>query len=127
MYFEFGNKNHHGGVNDSSNGKTVIIVHNCSQFSHVACLDLYLAKVPWTDIDNDNLFYLSLLPFTPLRERSWYFSDPFSSKALTQEHDYRSWEFYQPQSEGHWHYHLIMMLEFQVSYRREQDSSPLML
>ena len=32
-----------------------------------------------------------------------------------------------PQSEGHWHYHLIMMLEFQVSYRREQDSSPLML
>ena len=82
-YFEFGSKNHHGGVNDTSQGKAVTIVDNGSSYSHVALLDLYLAKVPRADIDNDNLFYLSPLPFTPLRERSWYFSDPFSSKSLT--------------------------------------------
>jgi hypothetical protein len=86
-YLEFGSKNHPGGVNDSSNGKTVSIVDNGSPYSHVALLDLYLSKVPRIDIENDNLFYLSPLPFTPLpftplRERSWYFSDPFSSKIL---------------------------------------------
>ena len=82
MYLEFGSKNHHGGVNDSSSGKMVTIVDNGSPYSHVAILDLYLEKVPRVDIENDNLFYLSPLPFTPLQERSWYFSDPFSFKAL---------------------------------------------
>ena len=82
-YFEFGSKNHHGGVNDSSHGKTVTIVDNGSPYSHVALLDLYLSKVPRAEIDNDNLFYLSPLPFTPLRELKWYFNDPFSSKLLS--------------------------------------------
>ena len=81
-YLEFGSKNHHGGVNDSLHGETVTIVDNSSPYSHVAILDVYLTKAPRVDVENDNLFYLSPLPFTPLREHSWYFSDPFSFKAL---------------------------------------------
>ena len=80
-YLEFGSKNHPGGVNDTS-GKSVTIVDVGGQRSHVVLLDQYLSKVPKDNIDNDSLFYLSPLPFTPLRQRPWYFSDPYPIRAL---------------------------------------------
>ena len=81
-YYEFGSKNHPGGVNDKSQGKCVTIVHTGNCKSHVALLDLYLNKVPKANIETDSPFYLSPLPFTPLRQRPWYFTDPLPTKTL---------------------------------------------
>lgn len=51
--------------------------------SHVQLLDSYLSKVPPSEIIKDiNLFYLSPLPFTPLRSMPWYFNEPIQSKKL---------------------------------------------
>ena len=94
------------------------IVDNGSPYSHVALLDLYLSKVPRAEIDNDNLFYLSPLPFTPLRELKWYFNDPFSSKLLSNLLKTMTTE---AGLEGNFTNHSL-----RATYRRERGTNPLM-
>ena len=81
-YYEFGSKNHAGGINDTSTGKIVPIVatgnHNC----HVNILNFYLSKVPKNVRDRGGPFYFSPLPFTPTGNRPWFFDDPLSLTKL---------------------------------------------
>ena len=43
-YYEFGSKNHSGGITDKSNGKTITVIDTGGPRSHVAILDLYFEK-----------------------------------------------------------------------------------
>ena len=81
-YYEFGSKNHAGGINDTSTGKIVPIVatNNCN--CHMNILNFYLSKVPKNVCDRGGSFYLSPLPFTQTRNRPWFFDDPLSLTKL---------------------------------------------
>ena len=80
IYYEFGSKNHPGGVNDATYGKTVTIVDTGGPHSHVALLDLYFSKRPKMD-DPQAPFYLTPYPFTPLNGQ-WYYAERYGVKHL---------------------------------------------
>ena len=69
-YYEYGSKNHSGGVGDKSYGKVVTVVDtvSASQISHVRILDEYFQP----------------LPFTPTGSRPWYWSTPLGKNKLAQ-------------------------------------------
>ena len=80
--YEFGSKNHPGGINDTSSGKIVPIVATDSPHCHVKILNLYLSKVPQNMRDCGGSFYLSPLPFTPTGQRPWFYEEPLSLTKL---------------------------------------------
>ena len=81
-YYEHGSKNHNGGVNNDTDGKSVTILASTHPHSHVVLLDLYFSKIPQHTIRPDAPFYLKPLPFTPTGIRPWFWDDPLPKVKL---------------------------------------------
>lgn len=83
-YYEYGSKNHSGGVDDKSSGKVVTIVDTPNTMtSHVQILDLYLSKIP-PNLKPTHPFYLQPLPFAPTGSRPWFWDTSLGKNKLQQ-------------------------------------------